>query len=85
MYLKGGKMEVKNFSLLELLQSRIWLVAVMNSTDSFLFAKPTREQISKVRIRLKEIDEELINRLMEDNSQMFEDNNFELREIYTQK
>jgi hypothetical protein len=75
-------METKHFTLLELLQARTWLLAVMSSTRSFVHVEVSKEQIEGGRKRLKEIDEELVARLMEyrdpePGCKVFEDNNFE--------
>lgn len=77
-------METKNFTLLELLHARTWLLAVMSSTRSFVHVEVLKEQIEGGRRRLKEIDQELVARLMEWKNpapmfekNVFEDNNFE--------
>lgn len=75
-------METKYFSLLELLKSREWLTAVMSSTRSFVHVDISKEHLQNARLRLKEIDQELINRLMDKGWQApigstFEDENFE--------
>lgn len=57
-------MRTKYFSLLELLKAREFLTAMMNSTRNFTYVEVSKEQLQKARMRLKEIDEELVNRLM---------------------
>lgn len=73
-------METKTFTLLELLGAREWLLSVMASTRNFIRADISKEQMAGANKRLKEIDQELINRLMEDHEphrKVFQDENFE--------
>lgn len=71
-------MKVERFTLLELLQSRAWLILVMNSTR--MFTTISKEQMTKARARLMEIEQELVTRLIEGKDQetkVFQDTNFE--------
>ena len=56
-------METKYFTLLELFKAREYLSAIMNSTGSFTHVKWEKEELQAARIRLKQIDQELKNRL----------------------
>lgn len=84
-------METKFFTLLELLKSREWLMSVMNSTGSFVSVPISKEHIKNARLRLREIDQELINRLMDSKWQApfgeFHDENFDetVKEVVEKK
>lgn len=62
-------METKYFTLVELLKSREWLMSVMNSTSSFVTVPISKEHIKNARLRLREIDQELVDRLMDNRWQ----------------
>jgi hypothetical protein len=71
-------MKVERFTLLELLQSRTWLVLALNSTR--MFTTISKEQMTKARARLAEIEQELVIRLIEGKdpeTKVFQDMNFE--------
>ena len=58
-------MEVRLCSLLELLQTRVLLAAILNSTNNFLHVDIS-QKIPKIKLKLKEIDKELMDRILED-------------------
>jgi len=73
-------METKNFTLIELLQTRVWLISLMNSTRTF--SPVSSEQIKKAGNRLKEIEQALIDRIIEGidpepKHKVFQDESFE--------
>lgn len=72
-------METKDFTLLELLQARTWLCAFLSATPNFVHVKTGSEEVTGARQRLKEIDQELIDRLMlgKDEPKIFKDKEFE--------
>ena len=58
-------MEVRLCSLLELLQTRVLLAAILISTNNFLHVDIS-QKIPKIKLKLKEIDKELMDRILED-------------------
>lgn len=59
-------MKIKDLNLVELLESRKWLISIMNSTKAFLHYALSKDQLANIRQRLKEIDQELVDRLVDD-------------------
>lgn len=66
---------MKDFSISELISLRNWILNFFNV--GLTFVTPTVQQLAELKEKLKNIDEEMLNRVLKKDEIKFKDENFE--------